>query len=144
MSRHIYQLFLGLCFIAIGQFAQAQESQQLEPNKPIERETAGGQEHIYKISLAAGQFVRFRLEQRVIDAALTLSAPGGKQLVEMNLTSGGEQESLRVARSNIVPNRGLYFFSLNKNLGRTLQKVQLGIPGDTKGPVSVQACRKPD
>jgi len=94
MSRHIYQLFLGLCFIAIGQFAQAQESQQLEPNKPIEREIAGGQEHIYQISLTAGQFVRFRLEQRVIDAALTLSAPGGKRLVEMNLTSGGEKESL--------------------------------------------------
>lgn len=72
---------------------------------------------------------------------------GDLSVLEFGLTleyGGGEQESLRVARSNLVPNRGLYFFSLNKNLGRTLQKVQLGIPGDTKGSVSVQACRKPD
>ena len=94
MSRHIYQLFLGLCFIAIGQFAQAQESQQLEPNKPIEREITGGQEQNYKINLTANQFVRFRLDQKVLDATLILIAPDGKQSAEMNLTGSGEQETL--------------------------------------------------
>ncbi len=56
----------------------------------------------------------------------------------------GKKESLRVARSNLIPNRGLYFFSLNNSLGRTLQRVQLDIPRDTTGRVSVQACRRSD
>src|SRR4029450_659100 len=42
----------------------------------------------------AGQFARFRFSQREIDAALILTAPDGKQLVEMNLTRAGEEESL--------------------------------------------------
>jgi hypothetical protein len=36
----------------------------------------------------------FRLEQRAVDAVLILTAPDGKQLVAMNLTRAGEQESL--------------------------------------------------
>ncbi|MEO8073189.1 MAG: tetratricopeptide repeat protein, partial [Acidobacteriota bacterium] len=94
MRRHFNQLFLSLFLIFTAQFVHAQETQQIEPNKPIEREIAGGQEQNYQIKLTANQFVRFRLEQRAIDAALVLNAPDGKQLAEMNLTGAGEQESL--------------------------------------------------
>lgn len=66
----------------------------LEPGKPTEREIAGGEAHTYEIALTAGQFVRFLLDQRVIDAALTLMAPDGKELVVMNVAIAGEQESL--------------------------------------------------
>ena len=88
-------LTLMLCFLRLGVAAQTtQEPQPLEASQPVEREIAGGQWHTYQISLTAGQFVRFRLEQRAIDAALILVAPDGKQLVEMDLTGVGEQESV--------------------------------------------------
>src|SRR5439155_4538172 len=78
----------------IAQAQVAPEPQTLIPGQPVERQIAGGESHIYQIQLASGQFVRFRLEQRAIDAALILTAPNGKQLVEMNLTREGDQESL--------------------------------------------------
>ncbi len=91
---------------AHGFINQAQsETKQLEPGRSVEREIAGGESHTYQIQLAAGQFVRFRLEQRVIDAALTLSAPDGKQLVEMNLSGMGAEESLSMEAASSGSNR---------------------------------------
>lgn len=78
----------------VRQTQVTQEPQKLESNKPVEREIAGGESHIYQISLTAGQFVRFRLDQRAIDSSLGLSAPDGKPLVGMNLTTAGDHESL--------------------------------------------------
>ena len=83
----------------------------LEPGRAVEREIAGGESHAYKISLAAGQFARFRLEQRAIDATLTLTAPDGKQLVEMNLTRAGAHESLSMA----APAAGSYRLAVRGN-----------------------------
>ena len=91
MKRLWWLLAVVGCFPV---FAYAQETTLLEPGRPVEREIAGGESHTYQITLTGGQFVRFRLDQRAIDAALILSAPDGKQLVEMNLTGAGEQESL--------------------------------------------------
>jgi CHAT domain-containing protein/tetratricopeptide (TPR) repeat protein len=90
LPLHSLALVLSLFF----QASAGQEVRTLEPGKGVESEIAGGQSHTYQISLTAGQFVRFRLEQRAIDLALILTAPDGKQLVEMNLTRGGDQESL--------------------------------------------------
>jgi CHAT domain-containing protein/uncharacterized protein HemY len=94
MSR----IFIFLCLISVlclsAAAQSAPEPQTLVPGPPVEREIAGGESHAYRISLAAGQFARFRLEQRAIDAALSLTAPDGKQLVEMNLTRAGDEESL--------------------------------------------------
>jgi CHAT domain-containing protein/tetratricopeptide (TPR) repeat protein len=73
-----------------------QEIRPLLSGNPVEREIAGRQSHIYQITLAAGQFVHFRLEQRAIDAALILTAPDGKQMAEMDLTKAGEPESISV------------------------------------------------
>src|SRR5215204_900525 len=94
MSRTLILFFVlgGLSLSASAQVAP--EAQTLVPGQPIEREIAGGESHTYQISLAAGQFVRFRLEQRAIDAALALTAPDGKPLVEMNLTRAGDEELL--------------------------------------------------
>src|ERR1044072_2062426 len=91
LSGKLLRLQLVFCLLCVT--APGQET-QLEPGKAVEGEIAGGESHTYQISLAAGQFVRFRLEQRALDMALTLSAPDGKQLVEMDLTGVGEQESL--------------------------------------------------
>jgi len=84
-----------LCFSAA--VAQAQVSSERSPlvaGQALERAVTGGQEHNYKIALTANQFVRLRLDQKVLDAILVLSGPEGKQLAEMNLTGSGEQEAL--------------------------------------------------
>ena len=86
-------LILGLLTVC----APAQvtpEPQSLLPDQPIEREIVGGQRQTYQINVQAGQFIRFRLDQRAIDAALILNAPDGKQLVEMNLTGPPGEESI--------------------------------------------------
>jgi CHAT domain-containing protein len=66
----------------------------LVSGKPIEHELAGGETQTYQIQLTTGQFVRFRLDQRLIDESLILLSPDGKQLVEMNLNGAGSEESL--------------------------------------------------
>ena len=95
MMRKWIPFVLVICCPCLGISAYAaQEPQTLESGKPVEREISGGQSHTYQISLAAGQFARFRLAQRVIDATLILTSPDGKQLAEMNLGGAGEEESL--------------------------------------------------
>ena len=92
MKKALCILTLILCFVVTGQAAQ--EPQTLVPGNPVEREIAGGESHTYQITLTAGQFVRFRLEQRAMDARLILSAQDGRQLAEMDLTGAGSEESL--------------------------------------------------
>jgi CHAT domain-containing protein/tetratricopeptide (TPR) repeat protein len=61
-----------------------QQSQQLEPGKPVEGELAGGQSHSYQMTLAAGQYVRLMVEQRGIDVAVKLFRPDGRQITEFD------------------------------------------------------------
>jgi hypothetical protein len=78
-------LWLPLALSLLCVIAHAQED-KLEPGQVIEREIACGQSHTFQLTLQAGQFVRFRLDQRSIDAALILTAPDVKQVVEMDMT----------------------------------------------------------
>ena len=92
MKKTLCILTLVICFVVT--VPAGQEPQTLVPSKPVEREIAGGETHVYQITMAAGQYVRFRLDQRAVDATLILSAPDGKPLVEMSLTRAGDEESL--------------------------------------------------
>lgn len=86
-------VLVGLSSVA----AHAQDASrqgQLISREPIERDLPASASHSYEIALQAGQFARFRLDQRAMDAGLILAAQDGKQLAEMDLTSAGEQESL--------------------------------------------------
>lgn len=86
MIKRICLLLLLLCLAATF-FAQVKdEVRPLVPGQPVEREIAGGQSHTYQINLTAGQFVHVAVEQRGIDAKLTLSSPDGKPLVDSDLT----------------------------------------------------------
>ena len=66
----------------------------LETGKSVERAIAGGESHTYQITLTADQFVRLRVDQKVLDTTLILTGPDGKRSTEMNLTGPGEEESL--------------------------------------------------
>src|SRR5262245_11364943 len=74
----------------------AQETDPLEPGKPIERELSGGQSHSYKITMISGQYLQVVVDQRGIDVAVALFAPDGKKISEVDsehLVEGSETVS---------------------------------------------------
>ena len=83
---------LGLSLTAFAQ-TKGDEIRPLGPGQPVEREISADESHIYEISLKAGQFVRFHLDQQTIKSALILTAPDGKQMAEMNPRSAYEQKT---------------------------------------------------
>src|SRR5215813_7943913 len=83
-------LIFGLCGGFAGAAQQPQDSQPLSLGSPIERELPGGQTHIYRIALSAGQFALVEVEQRGADVSLAASGPDGKEFASVNLRSSGE------------------------------------------------------
>jgi hypothetical protein len=96
----------------------AGEPKRLQLGIPIERELHGGETHIYKIHVAAGQFVHAVVMQEGIDVAVTLRDPGGKEVAtsdSLNGAYGPERVSaiaeiagdfrLEVAAGNSPPGR---------------------------------------
>jgi hypothetical protein len=67
-----------------GAAPSAQETDSLEPGKPIERELSGGQSHSYKITMISGQYLQVVVAQRGIDVAVALFAPDGKKISEVD------------------------------------------------------------
>ena len=84
---------LCLALLTVGLFAArvaAQEARQLEPGTAVERELAGGESHAFQVVLTAGQFVRFRLEQRgkISPELDPLILPGVIQLILLERRRG--------------------------------------------------------
>jgi CHAT domain-containing protein/tetratricopeptide (TPR) repeat protein len=73
-----------------GAAPSAQESDSLEPGKPVERELSGSQSHSYKITMISGQYSHIVVEQRGIDVAVALFTPDGKKIGEAD----GEQTTV--------------------------------------------------
>lgn len=77
--------------LSLWSFSFAQnppEIRGLERGKPIERELAGGEVHAYSIKLTVGQFLSVIVDQRGIDVVVTLFAPDGKQVAEVDSGNG--------------------------------------------------------
>jgi CHAT domain-containing protein len=65
--------------------ARAQgEMPTLELNAPVEREIAGGQSHDYQFALQAGQFLHLSWGQQKVGLVMTIFAPDGKPVLEIN------------------------------------------------------------
>ena len=75
----------------------------LEVGNFIERELAGGQKHIYEITLAAGQYAGVIIEHRGIDVLARLLRPDGKLMAEFDdeLRSQGRETPELVAEERI-------------------------------------------
>lgn len=71
-----------------GTSKSAQEVRVLELGKPIERQLAGGEVHVYQVNVKQGQFLHLVVEQRGIDVVVTLFGPDGKQLTEVDSPNG--------------------------------------------------------
>jgi CHAT domain-containing protein len=90
-----------------GSSAQAQtaDTGSLVAGVAVERELKGGSAHAYDVTLSSGQYADFVVDQRGVDVAVTLHAPGGAQLAEMdgpNAMHGPERIAL------IAPATGVY------------------------------------
>ena len=62
----------------------------LEQGKPIEGELAGGESHSYRITLAAGQFLRAVADQRGVNLIVTLYGPDGKKIADLDSPNGAQ------------------------------------------------------
>ncbi|MCU1268363.1 MAG: hypothetical protein JWM21_4681 [Acidobacteria bacterium] len=82
---------LILCLSPTGFAQSTPQGQSLTPGQRLEREMAGGESHTYQLKLQAGQFMRVMVEQKGVDVVVGLVAPDGRQLVEANLFSGGQE-----------------------------------------------------
>jgi CHAT domain-containing protein/tetratricopeptide (TPR) repeat protein len=86
----LFNLFLcGLLDVGVarGQAAAPAhaEATTLEPGRPVGRRINGGETHAFELNLTAGQFMHAEVEQSPgFDVSVSLSAPDGKQLVEMD------------------------------------------------------------
>ncbi len=91
--NRIHQILLVVVILLQANFiAMAQqpsiEVPTLEIGKPIEREMTASDVHSYQVTLAAGQFLRAVVEQRGIDVVVTVFAPDGQKLAEIDSPNG--------------------------------------------------------
>lgn len=91
MGRRGILILFFLCLFLNPNVVAQEAPAPLVPGRAVERELTGGESHSYEVTLAAGQFAQFRIEQRQLDAALILSGPDGAQLAEMNAIDGGPE-----------------------------------------------------
>jgi CHAT domain-containing protein/Tfp pilus assembly protein PilF len=59
---------------------------RLEVGQPVE--LAGGESHSYEIALTEGQYLKVVLDQKGMDVLVTLSGPDGKQIMEVDNSTG--------------------------------------------------------
>jgi len=82
--RALFVCFCALCCSA----AEGPEVPTLEPDKPVERELAGGQAHEYQISLEANYYLHVIVDQRGIDVVVVVFDPDGRKLAEVDSPNG--------------------------------------------------------
>src|SRR5215510_418083 len=99
-----WRLYLILILSVISAVAQ-EPPRSLVPDSPIERELSGGQIHAYTIKLTANQIARVITEQKGIDVIVSVIAPDGVKLFEVDSPNGsaGDEPATIAARQN-----GLY------------------------------------
>ena len=56
----------------------------LAQGAPVEGQLAGGEAHLYSLTVTTGQYVQLVLDQQGVDVVLTLSSPDGKKLAEVD------------------------------------------------------------
>jgi CHAT domain-containing protein/Tfp pilus assembly protein PilF len=66
----------------------------LAPGKAVERELFGGQNHLYRLSMAAGEYAGVVVDQRGIDVVVQVLDPGGKVITEFDSESRRHGEEL--------------------------------------------------
>lgn len=87
-------ILLLATIVVYAQRLAEKEVRALEPGKPIERELAGGESHVYQFTLAAGQYAHVDVDQRHINVAVSAFAPDGNKIVEADGFPVGDVEAV--------------------------------------------------
>ena len=100
-----FAVFLSLLFVlsAIGQTPN--QANRLSLNQPIERQIKGGETQTFQFKIKKGEYARVEVEQKNIDVVVSLFAPDGKLVVEMD---GKDGRLWREAVSCIAEKDGAY------------------------------------
>src|SRR5687767_14507542 len=64
--------------------AAPQDVRELAVGMPVERELTGGEVHVYRLDVMAGQYVHVTIDQRGIDVVVVLRGPDGVPVMEMD------------------------------------------------------------
>ena len=64
------------------------EPNSLEPGKPIERAINAGEAHSYTLTLTSGQYAHIAVDQRGVDVVVSIFAPDGTKLVQVDMPNG--------------------------------------------------------
>jgi CHAT domain-containing protein len=101
-----FGIILSIAFLALNVFGQPPNTvQRLSLNQPIERQIKGGETHSFEFHVKAGHYARAEVEQKNIDVVVSLFAPNGKLVVEMD---GKDGRLWREAVSCIAEEDGTY------------------------------------
>jgi CHAT domain-containing protein len=119
MKAFVSTLFLVLSLAVVYPSGTSSHSSQgnetkagtLEPGKPIERELAGGQTHSYLINATANQYIQVIVEERGIEVVLTLFAPDGEKLTEVD----GIYERPSSKSASMITEPGVYKLEIRAN-----------------------------
>lgn len=60
----------------------------LELRKPVARSIAAGEAHSYALTLTSGQYVYIAVDQRGVDVVVSIYAPGGTKLAQVDMPNG--------------------------------------------------------
>jgi len=89
-SRRALVLVSALIGVWAGQ-ALGAEPQPLEVGRPVDRDLAADEIHVYSINASSGQYMQAVIDQLGIDVAITLTGPDGKKLAEIDGPNGARQ-----------------------------------------------------
>src|SRR5688500_11474186 len=90
-------IILSLSYTSFGQETKEIEGRQLSGGETVERELGAAQEHIYKVTLAAGQYVHVTVEQLGINATIAIVDPNNVEVAARDWWWREGRESVWVA-----------------------------------------------
>ena len=119
------KMILSILFALLVSTQTVTETRPLSLGIPMERELTGGQAYSYQISLLAEQYLHIIIEQRGIDVGVTLIAPDGKKLIEVDSPNGSSGEEILAWVTEAAGNYRIEVRSLEKDVAPGKYEIKL-------------------
>jgi CHAT domain-containing protein/Flp pilus assembly protein TadD len=127
----------------LGVALHAQDATQLASGATIERDMAAGESHMYRLTLAAGDFVRITVAHKGVDLGVTLVRPDGRALVALPISTNEFRPRTIVAVADVqgVHTIGLSRGALSEPLGHYAIRVDEVRPTEPLDDTRIEARR---
>ena len=79
---------LSSCLLRVTPAQQVKSETSLELNSPVERSIAAGETQSYTVHLTSGQYAHITADQRGVDVVISILAPNGSKLAEVDMPNG--------------------------------------------------------